>query len=115
MSRIGKAYEARFPALLSSLHARQLEKGVQSLVAQARQNAIDSRRLLPHVLSDRYEHLRSQVRRWQCRFPSPAAAPEARPPTGMGSELGLAARIKARCPRQATVSKRASRINGESI
>lgn len=95
MSRIGKAYEARFRALLSSLHARQLEKGVQSLVAQARQNAIDSRRLLPRVLSDRYEHLRSQVRRWQCRFPSPAAAPEPRHFLCDGGLGGLARWLRA--------------------
>ena len=37
MSRIGKAYEARFRTLLQSVRARRLEKGVDALVARALQ------------------------------------------------------------------------------
>jgi uncharacterized protein len=95
MSRIGKAYETRFRALLLRLHARQLEKGVQALVGRARQNAIDSRRPLPRVLSDRYEHLRSQVRCWQSRFPDPAAASEPRHFLCDGGLGGLARWLRA--------------------
>jgi uncharacterized protein with PIN domain len=67
MSRIRKAYEARFRALLLQLHAQRLEPGVAWLV----RNAIERRK--PAVLSpaqalgEAYERLRNQVARWQAR------------------------------------------------
>src|SRR5262245_492155 len=59
MSRIGKAYEARFRALLLRLRARKLESGITWLMDKAKQ---DNRAT---ALTDRYEHLRSQVRTWE--------------------------------------------------
>lgn len=67
MSRIGKAYEARFRALLLRLHARQLEAGVQWLLAKAQHNAEETKAPPPRSLSDAYEHLRNQVRAWEQR------------------------------------------------
>ena len=65
MSRIGKAYAARFRALLLRLHARKLEAGVERLHALARQRASANGLTPVHALSQTYEHLRGQVRCWE--------------------------------------------------
>ena len=77
MSRIGKAYEARFRALLLRLRARRLEKGVAWLFRRAQEGGAAAD---PRSLNRRYEHLREQVRRWQrrCHPPAATAAPERR-------------------------------------
>lgn len=67
MSRIGKAYEARFRALLLRLRARKLESGVAQLTGSARKQASAQGVSLVHALSNTYEHLRSQVKCWEQR------------------------------------------------
>lgn len=66
-SRIRKAYEARFRALLLRLHARKLEAGVAWLVGRARHRAVAESLPAARAASDLYEHLREQVRRWEWR------------------------------------------------
>ena len=67
MSRIRKAYEARFRALLLRLRARRLEQGVAWLTTQAREHSARARVPVVEALSDLYERLREQVDRWQRR------------------------------------------------
>lgn len=67
MSRIGKAYEARYRALLLRLRARKPEPGVERLLALANRRARSEKLPPVHGLSRTYEHLRSQVRRWEQR------------------------------------------------
>jgi hypothetical protein len=75
MSRIRKAYEARFRALLLRLRARRLEQGVAWLTGQAREHSARVGVPVTQALSDLYEQLREQVNRWQRR-----AHPVAEPP-----------------------------------
>jgi uncharacterized protein len=67
MSRIGKAYEARFRALLLRLRARKLEAGVQWLLRKAGRVAVRTTEEYPRALSQTYERLRWQVRSWERR------------------------------------------------
>jgi uncharacterized protein with PIN domain len=70
MSRILKAYEARFRALLERVHARRLEEGVQRVVRRA-QRWSDSQGIpLADALTRLYEDLAARP-----RFQRPAAAP----------------------------------------
>jgi uncharacterized protein len=78
MNRIGKAYSSRFRSLLLRLRARELEKGVALLLSQAQQRATRSRQPLPRALSEQYERLRGQVRRWHQRQTGQAPASESR-------------------------------------
>ncbi len=67
MSRIRKAYQARFRALLLRLRARRPEAGVRALTARSRQRSVSEN--VPEALacSDAYERLRSQVSNWEKR------------------------------------------------
>jgi uncharacterized protein with PIN domain len=67
MSRIRKAYEARFRALLLQVRARRLEPGVAWLTDKARRSSASSPVPLTQALGEAYEHLRSHVSRWQAR------------------------------------------------
>lgn len=67
MSRIGKAYESRFRALLLRLHARDLEKGINWLLSRCRERASGESILLVQALSDRYEQLRRHVYQFEKR------------------------------------------------
>jgi len=82
MSRIRKAYEARFRALLLQLRARRLEPGVAWLTARAREHSAHAGVPVTQVLGGRYERLREQVNRWQLRA-HPAAEPPK--PTSVGA------------------------------
>jgi uncharacterized protein len=75
MSRIRKAYEARFRALLLRLRARRLEQGVAWLTAKARERSPRAGVPVTQAQGDLYERLREQVNRWQLR-----ALPFAEPP-----------------------------------
>ncbi len=66
MSRMGKAYESRFRALLLRLHARRLEPGVDWLLARSKQRSLEGVSVV-QALSDRYEHLRKQVKDFEAR------------------------------------------------
>ncbi len=79
MSRIRKAYEARYRAMLLRLRARRLEPGVNWLLAHA--VALSRREGAPvtQALGEIYERLRRQVARWELRSaPKPAEASAAR-------------------------------------
>jgi uncharacterized protein len=67
MSRIRKAYEARFRALLLRLRARRLEQGVTWLTTRARERSARPGVPVTQALGDLYEQLREQVHRWQRR------------------------------------------------
>jgi hypothetical protein len=79
MSRIRKAYEARFRALLLQLRARRLESGVTRLTAQALRQSANDAVPLTQALSEAYEHLRNQVALWQARRQSDLAPHELAP------------------------------------
>ena len=83
MSRIRKAYEARFRALLLQLRARRLEPGVAWLTEAARRGSATHAIPLVQALGEAYEHLRAQVARWQARtqsgLPGSAHDPAATP------------------------------------
>src|ERR1043166_7292641 len=75
MSRIRKAYEARFRALLLQLRARRLEPGVLWLTDKARRRSANGSVPLTRAVGEAYEHLRNQVSRWQARMkPAPSAS-----------------------------------------
>ena len=59
MSRIRKAYEARFRALLLQLRARRLEPGVLWLTDKARRRSANSSVPITQALGEAYEHLRN--------------------------------------------------------
>jgi uncharacterized protein len=65
MSRIRKAYEARFRALLLRLRARRLEQGVAWLTTQARERSARDCVPTTRALGDLYARLREQVNCWQ--------------------------------------------------
>jgi hypothetical protein len=65
MSRIRKAYEARFRALLLCLRARKLEPGVERLTTKARQRSARDNVPLTQALTDVYEQTRRRVKHWQ--------------------------------------------------
>ena len=88
MSRIRKAYEARFRALLLRLRARQLEQGVAWLTTLARERSTRASVPVTQALGELYERLREQVGRWQRRAHPVADLP------------GLAAGGAAPVPRQ---------------
>jgi uncharacterized protein len=67
MSRIGKAYVARFRALLLRIRARKLEQGVDWLTNRARQTSTLNGITLNEALAERCERLRGQVARWEVR------------------------------------------------
>jgi hypothetical protein len=67
MSRIGKAYAARFRALLLRIRARKLEQGVDWLTNRARQTSTLNGITLNEALAERCERLRGQVARWEGR------------------------------------------------
>lgn len=67
MSRMGKAYESRFRALLLRLRARRLEPGVSWILGRAKARAEAESISIVQALSDRYEHLRKQVKRFEAR------------------------------------------------
>lgn len=73
MSRILKAYETRFRWLLIQVHARQLQRGVDWLVAKARQSSAQRKVRLSKTLTETYEAL---VARPAFRTPLPKAVPE---------------------------------------
>jgi hypothetical protein len=75
MSRIRKAYEVRFHALLLRLHARRVEKGLAWLINKAREDPAGSP--TTRSLCRRYEHFKNQVKRWERRA-HPASPPAAR-------------------------------------
>jgi hypothetical protein len=64
MSRIRKAYEARFRALLLRLRARRLEQGIAWLTTQARERSARDCVPTTRALGDLYERLREQVNCW---------------------------------------------------
>ncbi len=57
MSRIRKAYETRFRWLLQTVHARRLERGIESLVAKARRLSHTNKLSLADALTRVYEDL----------------------------------------------------------
>jgi hypothetical protein len=57
VSRILKAYEARFRALLQRAHARRQEQGVQWLVTAARGLSVHQAIPFPEALTKVYENL----------------------------------------------------------
>jgi len=92
MSRIRKAYEARFRALLLQLRARRLEPGVLWLTDKARRRSANSSVPLTQALGEAYEHLRNQVARWQTRMepaPSESAQGPGTVPRGFVCDAGL--------------------------
>jgi uncharacterized protein with PIN domain len=74
MSRIGKAYESRFRSLLLRLRTRQLDRGIRWLLQKSAENAHAETAPLVQALSDRYERLRGQVRRFEARTLRPTLA-----------------------------------------
>ena len=92
MSRIRKAYEARFRALLLQLRARRLEPGVIWLSDKARRRSANSSVPLTQALGEAYEHLRNQVARRQTRMepaPSESAQGPVTVPRGFVCDAGL--------------------------
>jgi uncharacterized protein with PIN domain len=78
MSRIGKAYESRFRALLLRLHARKLESGIAWLMNRQPTKSVPATSTAKQ-LSDRYEHLRTQVQTWALRTHRTIASNETTP------------------------------------
>ncbi len=87
MSRIRKAYEARFRALLLRLRARRLEPGVNWLLARAVEQGHDENVPVNQALGEIYERLRNQVACWESHgAPKPV---QASPPRRFLCDAGL--------------------------
>ncbi len=72
MSRICKAYETRFRWLLQQVHARQLERGVASLLERARRVSAAEHLSLAQALTRTYEDLAARPAfRSTCRSAAP--------------------------------------------